>query len=284
MRKANALVFVLMLGVVAFLAAPAFAGYTETDNMGDQANHSTYKQTDEGGIGFAADSNRQYGVGTILIPYTHVTYDFPGCSPVTDNNGNPIPGTYQCNSAEGADTVDAALILQDVFGMLTEGNVGKAWGNFGIAQYLDSLFDWTGDGQGLTYGSLGQGTGMLTQYIDQTLDQDLADLTAGPSGQYGIWQRLHTTFDRVANASGLDEDGMDQTVEAYLAEEGGASWGGGPLTGEVISYMGQWFQKGSDHRCDGTYATGTSCNHDEFGGHGTITHTEYVPNTTQHDP
>lgn len=276
MRKTNALMFVLMLGVMAFMAVPAFAEYTQShsqaggwdlvDTIVGPVNHPTFGNTVLDGF-----NAPEYGPASIRIPYSPAVYDFAGCDAVLDINGNSLPTTYSCTEEEGTTGDSATLILQDVFGMMLEGTVEKAAGSMGIAQFLDSLFDWTGDGEGT----------ITSQYIDQTLDQDLADLSLS-TPTIGIWQRLHTSFDRVANSSGLDEDGMDQTVESFMSDEAVGGTASTYAGGQVISYMAQWFQKGSNHECGDP---GTNCVHNEFGGHGSLdTGTTFVPNQAQHDP
>lgn len=288
MRKNNSLVVALALGAMTFVVSPVFAGYDASDVMLDQADHTAFSGLQltlgldgftANSIGHLADENgRAYGPGTILIPYVGGDgvggYGFPGCpTNVTDKSGNPISSAYNCVD-DGA--TDADLIIQDVFGMVTEGDVTKAKGSQGIAQYLDSLFA----------GNTPSTTGFTKTFVDQTLDQDLADMSAGPSNQYGIWQRLHTSFNRnYDSAAGIDSDGLDQTIEAFMAEESGAANGttgltaSGVIPGEVISYMAQWFQKGANLDCPTAL-----CTHTEFGGHNTVASTLFVPNTTQHDP
>lgn len=271
MRKIQSLVGGLMLGAVALVATPVYAGYEATDTMLDQADHSTFAGFNWIATGLLADENLGYGVATIAIPYVG-TYGFGGCDPIVSaTTGLPIGTAYSCEADTLLSDQNATLILQDVFGQVTEGTVNKADNAQGIAQYLDSLFSFLGDG------------GALTElFIDQTLDQDLADLTMGTSTDpkaLGIWQRLHSAFDRAFVATPLfDADSMDQTVEAFMQEEAGGTAPGG----YVVSYMGQWFQKGANQKCGDIGAT--SCTHNEFGGHGTVTATTYTPNVTAHDP
>jgi hypothetical protein len=133
---------------------------------------------------------------------------------------------------------------------------------------LDSLF-------------LDVNSGSPNVWIDQTLDQDLADLTAG-GGYFGIWQRLHQAFDRSGGEGAGSFTGIDQTVEAVLQEESGASSFGvtssGVAPGIVVSYMGQWFQTGQDMQFGG--------NHTEWGGHGPVTSTPFdgSAGVAIHDP
>jgi hypothetical protein len=300
MRKNSLLVIMLLVGAVAFTVAPAFADYNQSDIMLDQADNTvfgmgTMSSTADGpgnAVGLLADENPSYGPGTIYIPY-HSSYGFPGCSTVNagvlDDNGDPMSADYGC--AEDPGGISAGLILQDLFAQVSEGTTAKAADNQGIAQYLDSLFAYRGD-----IGNVTQSTDQGNVYVNQTLDQDLADITAGPSNQYGIWQRLHQAFVHAENGTAtnatfphFDFDGIDQTVVAFLSEEGGP--GTISSTGVVMSYMAQWFQMGSTLSCADaetgfSLSAGELCTHTEFGGHGTsfsgTTGTQI--NTVSHDP
>jgi hypothetical protein len=298
----------LLVGAVAFTVAPAFAEYNQSDIMLDQADNTVFGMGDMSttvdgpgnSVGILADENPSYGPGTIYIPY-HSSYGFPGCGTVNNgvissDTGLPQSDSYGCAEDEGG--IDAGLILQDLFAQMNEGTTDKLAGQQGIAQYLDSLFAYSGLGLNNPDTSGDDDQGSL--YINQTLDQDLADLTAAPStaypnGQFGIWQRLHVAFQHSENGTTStltlqsfehDNDAIDQTMVAFLSEESGP--GTAVVAGEVISYMAQWFQKGTPESCsEAEAAMGvTMCSHTEWGGHGTafpgVTGTQI--NTASHDP
>lgn len=303
MRKNTLIAVVLILGVI-FMALPAFADYIETTNWTNQwpaarnANGSMPSTFTTFGYEVA------YGPGTIRVPYIEPTYDSLGCNnTVTDLNGNPIGTGYNCAPDDlTEENAEPTLMIQDMFSAVVEGNTDKGAGNKGISQYLDSLFAFN-EGDKL--------------YIDQTLDQDLADLTGGSStlGTLGIWQRLHSAVDLTGFTDGngpatlcsdplatanecVDANygttmhlrSIDQTVEAYVADRHPAGTSGsGDLGNIVLSYMGQWFQAGTNVTCNGVGGTDEwngNCIHNEFGGHGTssLTGTVYTPNVAQHDP
>jgi len=298
MRKNTFFIIMLLVGVAAFAAAPAFADYNQSDVMLDQADNTTFgmgDMTDQGdgpgnSVGLLADENPQYGPGTFRVPYEG-KYGFPGCnatgtyagpnSIALGPDGLPIGDAYNC---VGSGDLDANLIIQDLFSAVTEGVItyvdGKPTpGSQGIAQYLDSVFAFNGvdglvdpaGGDNLAAPQVGN------VYINQTLDQDLADITAAGS-QYGIWSRFHQAFTHTENAdlpdsngvSHYDHDGIDQTLIAFLSEESGPGVSAEP--GIVVSYMAQWFQMGSNESCiDAEANLGVNlCDHTEFGGHGTI--------------
>jgi hypothetical protein len=302
MRKSVFFVIMLLVGAVAFSVSSAFAEYNQSDVMLDQADNTIYgmgTMTDEGdgpgnSVGLLADENPSYGPGTINIPY-HSSYGFPGCGTVNagvlDDNGDPMSDSYGC--AEDGGGIDAGLILQDVFAMVTEGNTAKIGGAQGIAQYLESLFAYRGD-VGNVLPDLGGDDDQGNVYINQTLDQDLADVTAA-SNQYGIWQRLHVAFTHTESASVVgsgvhyDHDGIDQTMVSFLSEESGP--GTAVAAGEVISYLAQWFQIGENQTCaeaEGNMGLGAGelCTHTEFGGAGpAFTGTTGTQiDITSHDP
>jgi hypothetical protein len=275
----------MLLAVMSFAVAPAFAGYESTDVMLDQADHTTFIGFDYGLMGSGADENGEpYGPATIVIPYVGL-YGFQGCPSIYDTDGALVPTSYNCNlePEDLADNQDASLIIQDMFAMVTEGELtpkaGVEWlsSGWGITQVLDSLFAAANNVSGQNYNAI---------YVDQTLDQDLANLD--PSTGIGIAQRLHSAFD-LNDPSGVPEpDSIDQTIAAYMFEESGDTIGTSGLTasgvvpGYVQSYMAQWFQKGEDHTCQN--AVGVSCNHVESGGHGDVTGTIYIPDVEGHDP
>jgi hypothetical protein len=312
MRKSTLFIIMLLMGAVALTVAPAFAEYNQSDNMLDQADNTVFGMGDmslnnpagpANSVGILADENPIYGPGTIYIPY-YSHYGFPGCGTV--NNGvigqydgvdvGPQSPLYGCDEDELG--IDAGLILQDLFTQVNEGTTDKEKGAQGIAQYLDSLFAYNGGGLSTPdlAGNLDQGT----VYINQTLDQDLADITAAtnstfPTGQFGVWQRLHVAFVHAENGTPsnstfthFDHDGIDQTMVAFLSEESGP--GTEVAAGEVISYLGQWFQMGGEMSCaDAEAADGVGiqlCSHDEFGGHGAafVGSTGTKIDTTSHDP
>jgi hypothetical protein len=300
MRKNSILIIMLLVGVVAFTVAPAFADYNQSDIMLDQADNTVFGMGDMSTtvdgpgnyLGIRADDNTPYGPGTIEIPY-HTTYGFPGCGTVnawvTDDQGNGMSTLYGCNEDELG--IDAGLILQDLFSEVKEGTTAKLPGQQGIAQYLDSLFAY--NGQGLSSPDLTGNNDQGTVYINQTLDQDLADLTAGSPDQWGIWQRLHQNFVHAENGtpgnstfSHFDADGIDQTLVAFLSEEGGP--GTISSTGVVISYMAQWFQMGNFPTCGEAEVLGNVnlCSHTEVGGHGSAFQgaTGTQVDITSHDP
>jgi hypothetical protein len=301
MRKNSLLIIMLLVGVVAFAVTPAFADYNQSDNMLDQADNTVFgmgDMSDQGNgpansVGLLADENPSYGPGTITIPY-HSSYGFPGCSTVnngviSEDTGDPQSALYGCDEDELG--IDAGLILQDLFAQVTEGTTGKVPGAQGIVQYLDSLFAYQG-ADGLVNPEIANDNDQGNVYINQTLDQDLADITAAGS-QYGIWQRLHVAFQHSENGTPgnstfthHDNDAIDQTMVAFLSEESGP--GTQVVAGEVMSYLAQWFQKGTPETCsEAETAMGvTLCSHTEFGGHGSAfvgtTGTEI--NTVSHDP
>jgi hypothetical protein len=303
MRKSSFFIIMLLVGVVAFTVTPAFAEYNQSDVMLDQADNTVFgmgDMTDEGdgpgnSVGLLADENPSYGPGTIYIPY-HSSYGFPGCGTVnggviSEDLGIPQSDSYGCAEDEGG--IDAGLILQDLFAQVNEGNTAKEAGAQGIAQYLDSLFAYRGDIGNVEADTLGDDD-QGNVFINQTLDQDLADMTAA-SNQYGIWQRLHVAFTHTENAEvpsaamHYDHDGIDQTMISFLSEESGPGVDVEP--GVVISYLAQWFQMGENQTCAEGESNmgldaGSLCTHTEFGGHGTAfagtTGTQI--NTASHDP
>lgn len=277
MRKNTLIAVVLILGVI-FMALPAFAGYEETTTFNDQLDHTKFAP-DFANIGSLADDNgKPYGPGTIYIPYTGsetTPWDSPGCNPNVEKVGGGAIGTdYNCAVNDAGQALEFNII-QDLFGAVVEGDASKGAGNQGIAQYLDSLFIANVD----------------DLYIDQTLDQDLADLTGGATslGTAGIWQRLHSAVDII----GMTEEGggprstmgIDQTVEAYMADKEAYPTSGD--SGVVVSYMAQWFQGGVNLKCNpsdtATAVTNVVCFHTEFGGHGTVNSTP-LSAPKNHDP
>jgi hypothetical protein len=288
MRKSSLFIIMLLVGAVAFTVTPAFADYNQSDVMLDQADNTTFGMgimTDEGdgpgnAVGLLADENPSYGPGTIYIPY-HSSYGFPGCGTVnngviSEDTGLPQSTLYGCDEDEFG--IDAGLILQDLFTEVSEGTTDKLAGQQGIAQYLDSLFAYRGD-VGSVLPDLGGNEDQGNVYINQTLDQDLADMTAGSPDEFGIWQRLHVAFTHTENASILgspgaihyDHDGVDQTMVAFLSEESSASTA--VSVGAVVSYLAQWFQLNENQTCAEAetnmgLAAGSMCTHTEFGGHG----------------
>jgi hypothetical protein len=315
MRKNTFFIIMLLVGVVAFVAAPAFAEYNESDVMMDQADNSLFGMgsmlTGPDGpgnsVGQAADDNPNYGPGTFRVPYA-TQYGFPGCDNGTlggpntlalGPDGNPISATYNCEGT-GDTGMEANLIIQDLFTKVSEGTIGTpkpAGGDFGIAQYLDSLFAYNGvDGnvdplQNVAENAAAPQSGNV--YINQTLDQDLADITAA-SNQFGIWQRFHQAFTHTENAelgpnSHYDHDGIDQTLIAFLSEESGPDTAAA-APGEIMVYMAQWFQIGGNQSCtEAETNLGVNlCDHTEFGGHGTVNGggVAFNPASTEaaHDP
>ena len=295
MRKTKLIAGALILGV-AFMSAPAFADYNETSTFLSQADN-TANAPDFGAIGALADENATFGAGTIQIPahVYDVPWDTPGCNPnVTMTGGGAIPGEYNCTPGSSGNAFEPTVNIQDVFQAVLEGNVDKVAGAQGIHQYLDSLFSMPGEN-----GSDGLGTNANLLYIDQTLDQDLADLTSGPGLDKGIWQRLHSTVDILGSGNDTSTTGlypgqtqaigMDQTVEAFVSDftPAGTYSAHTLLTSEhdanVVVYLGQWFQGGENLKCGDGVPTAL-CTHNEFGGHGTITANKFTPNVTQHDP
>ncbi|MBI5756479.1 MAG: hypothetical protein HZA12_06090 [Nitrospirae bacterium] len=304
MRKNKFFFLALGMGMLALTAAPAFAGYDKSDVMIDQADHSAFGATmfittahgdpmPANKWGLAADENPNYGPGTIYVPYANEPYGIVTCPPIMDEaTGSPLAASYShcptSSTAAQLEEQEATLIISDLFQKVTEGTVAKAANEQGIAQYLDSLFV-------LNKGVTGN---QDFSYVDQTLDQDLADMTAG-GGSFGIWQRLHQAVD--VAWSGADVVGtplgaagdpwiraIDQTMEAFLSEESGSSSLGltasGVAPGEVVVYLGTWMQVGELNQTCGSL--GIVCNHNEFGGHGTVSASTYNGNsvTGAHDP
>ena len=290
MRKTKLIAGALILGV-AFMAAPAFADYNETSTFLSQADNLA-NAPDFSAIAAAADENPTFGAGTIEIPahVYDVPWDTPGCNPtVVMSGGAQIPTEYNCTQGDAGQAFEPTVNIQDVFQAVLEGNVDKVAGAQGIHQYLDSLFTMPGEN-----GSDGLGTNANLLYIDQTLDQDLADITSGVAGDKGIWQRLHSTVDILGTGNGAgsgdtEAKGMDQTVEAFVSDftPAGTYSAHTGLTSEhdatVVVYLGQWFQGGQNLKC-GLGVPAEICNHTEFGGHGTITTSKFTPNVAQHDP
>jgi len=196
MRKNSFVVIAMLFAVMSFAVVPAFAGYESTDVMLDQADHSTFAGIDWAAIGSAADENTPYGPVTINIPYVG-GYGFAGCPDIYDANNVLVPTSYNCQEDTLADDQDASSIIQDMFAMVTEGvltpKAGVEWlsSGWGINQVLDSLFAAANNVSGQNYNAI---------YVDQTLDQDLANLD--PSTGLGIAQRLHSAFD-LNDPSGL---------------------------------------------------------------------------------
>lgn len=311
MRKNIFFMLTLMLVVFSVAVVPAFAGYDKSDMMLDQADHSLFGATmftstgEHSGMpvnkwGNLADENPIYGPGTIYVPYANSTYGIVRCPDIqVGEPGGPYVGlqTSYNHCPGGFDgEQEANLIIQDLFTQVTEGSYGKVLGAQGIAQYLDSLFAYVSNDSATSGGD--------AIYIDQTLDQDLADLTAGGS-QFGIYQQFHQAFDISSTADFVggastagnalpdsDHRNIDQTIIAFLSEESGSSslnlTPSGVAPGEVISYLGMWFQIGQDQDCPTgpTTAAGSSiCHHAEWGGHGTVSATDHTNfNVTAHDP
>jgi hypothetical protein len=294
MRKTSLVFSMLFIGVLAFVSVPAFAEYDSSHNILDQVDHTGNSGMGEVNLpaqgttgltnqtGFDADDNgHAYGPETIVVPYTGLIYNFAGCDPVLDENGAPVSSAYGCGPSEAFGFGEAAdLIIQDVFGSVVEGDSSKGAGNRGITQYFDSLIatDTNSDPLG-SYGTPDNEHLLLSD----TLDQELADLAIPGNG---IYQRLHVAFSRLVDlrvsTTEYDEDGIDQTVEAYV-EGDNVSHVTGVAAGKTISYMAQWFQKGAPQDCTAPEAAGL-CDHTEFGGHSDITSTPYVPDPLQHDP
>lgn len=284
MRKTKLIAAVSVLGVI-FMALPAFADYNQTSTWSNQLDN-TANAPDFTAIGNLKDENPTFGAGTIDLPgYLYaVPWDTPGCNPNVTAGGAAIETTYNCAVNDANQAFEPTVNIQDVFQAVIEGDVDKVAGAQGIHQYLDSLFTMPGEN-----GSDGLGTNANLLYIDQTLDQDLADLTGGPVGGQGIWQRLHSTVDILGTGNGAGSGdtmakGMDQTVEAFLSDTHPAGFSGpNDLGNTVVVYLGQWFQGGENLKC-GVGVPAEICNHTEFGGHGTITTSKFTPNVAQHDP
>lgn len=288
MRKTKLIAAASILGV-AFMALPAFADYNHTSTFLSQADN-TANAPDFGAIGALADENATFGSGTIVIPFDYSTLSWttPGCNPqVVDNQSVAISSEYNCLPNDGNQAFEPTVNIQDVFQAVLEGSVDKVGGAQGIAQYLDSLFTMPGEN-----GSDGLGANANLLYIDQTLDQDLADLTTNQ----GQWQRLHSTVDILGIGNGASGGaptqaiGMDQTVEAFVSDftpAGTYSEHTGKTSehdATVVVYLGQWFQGGENLKCGEGPVPAAICNHTEFGGHGTITTSKFTPNVAQHDP
>ena len=320
MRKSSLWITkMLMVGAVAFTVTPAFADYNQSDVMLDQADNSVfgmgsvYNTTAGPGnsVGLLADENPMYGPGTIEIPY-HSYYGFPGCGTV---NGGVISSdtlqaqssAYGCGGAADAQGIDVGLIIQDLFTEVSEGQIAAVkpvGGDRGISQFMDSLFAYSGlgnnaptvDDPNTPLINENDNSDQGSVYINQTLDQDLADITAA-GNLYGIWDLFHQAFTHTENAelgtiAGVhtfyDHDGIDQTVIGFLSEESGPSTVEIAALGEVRSYMAQWFQMGENESCTQaeTNLGVNLCDHTEFGGHGTVTSSRFDPSaaTAAHDP
>jgi len=280
MRKINSLIVsVLFVGVVAFMAAPAFADYLETGAWNNQLNNTTFGVSPTGfGIG-----STPYGPEAIVVPYEG-EYGFPGCEPVTVNDGINPPylltnPSYVCNTEDVA--VDSSdLLIEDIFGYVQEGDSAKVAGNQGFTQSMDNFVASNVGGQT----ALTTGADAEHFLFSATLDQEIADLDLTGNG---IYQRLHNHFSRLVDltlATPYDEDGQDQTMIAYVSDHAIADPDGSNPDGRMISYVAQWWQKGTEQNCSTPEAAGL-CNHDEFSaGHGTVTGSVYSPNLLGHDP